>query len=178
MVLQPATVALQAATVQTGSATGKAEQASPCGRRGACSAAVPLPTLLSDRPRGTPTGPRRGHLGPGRACANPQPGSEAHDATLFRGRRCSPCGTAARAPRRRCVSARARVQARIRERAHGPRQRVRLVSRAGAEIGQRAPWLQSRRRVRWRPRRPSLQRRRWRQYEWRRRPACSQVNVS
>ena len=67
----------------------------------------------------------------------------------------------------------ARVQARIRERAHGPRQGVRLISRAGAEIGQRAPWLQSRRRVRWRPRRPSLQRRRWRQYEWRRRPACS-----
>ena len=64
----------------------------------------------------------------------------------------------------------ARVQARIRERAHGPRQRVRLVSGDRSEIGQRAPWLQSRCRVRWRP---SLQRRRWRQYEWRRRPACS-----
>ena len=64
----------------------------------------------------------------------------------------------------------ARVQARIRERAHGPRQRVRLVSGARSKIGQRAPWLQSRCRVRWRP---SLQRRRWRQYEWRRRPACS-----
>ena len=137
--------------------------------------AVPLPTLLSDRPRGMLTGPRQGHVRQGRACANQQPGSKAHGQP--RSSRADAVRLAVAQQHDRldvdAYTLGARVQARIRERAHGPRQRVRLVSRAGAEIGQRAPWLQSRRRVRWRPRRPSLRRRRWRQYEWRRRPACS-----
>ena len=128
--------------------------------------AVPLPTLLSDRPRGMLTGPRQGYVRQGRACANQQPGSKAHGQP--RSSRADAVRLAvAQQHDRLDVDAYplgARVQARIRERAHGPRQRVRLVSRAGAEIGQRAPWLQSRRRVRWR----------WRQYEWRRRPGlCS-----
>ena len=138
--------------------------------------AVPLPTLLSDRPRGMLTGPRQGHVRQGRACANQQPGSKAHGQP--RSSRADAVRLAVAQQHDRldvdAYTLGARVQARIRERAHGPRQRVRLVSRAGAEIGQRAPWLQSRRRVRWRPRRPSLRRRRWRQYEWRRRPGlCS-----
>ena len=121
------------------------------------------------------TGPRQGHVRQGRACANQQPGSKAHGQP--RSSRADAVRLAVAQQHDRldvdAYTLGARVQARIRERAHGPRQGVRLVSRAGAEIGQWAPWLQSRRRVRWRPRRPSLQRRRWRQYEWRRRPACS-----